>query len=200
MSTFAGVSISAGPIGNAKAHVVPPRIVLDPISSLVVANTIVAFINTLPDTHCTIAGGFPRDIYLGNAPRDIDIIVAQQGYKEFSLDILFKIEQFLKTLGNVETHLDYDDSQAKNEAISVCFKIPELCIDIILFSRGYDTFQSVIQSFDANINMFILDSVDGQVKFLGQNQGTLEFSNYPMCTPAPYRMNKILKLAQAAGW
>ena len=194
------------PFGSMNAMVSPaPVHKLDPIGSLITANSIIHFIKSLDRTDAAIAGGYARDTYFGRIPRDIDIMVVKQDREDWTLTELFNIESFLRTLGaQVEVHLHYDTNHGSggtNDAIAVCFKIPELCIDIVLYSKHYCSIPDVLTGFDANINQFVINN-NGVAKFAGYNSsiGNLQFLHSQVFRPTVYRMNRTLALAKEVGW
>ena len=146
-----------------------------------------------------IAGGYARDTKANRIPKDIDIIVTTGTYNEWSLTQLTEVQTFLKTLGHVKSELNYDDDCSEG-AITMCFKLPESCIDIILFSKGYSTVLDVIDEFDCNMNQYYIDAV-GVPHYAGAYpEGTLKFIDYPYGRHRPSRMNRMLVIAKEINW
>ena len=191
--------------GNMNAPVsLAPVHKLDPIGSRVTADAIIMELRTLGHNEVAIAGGYARDTHFNRAPRDIDIVVGHGIYQPWSIAELHLIRTMLDKYGVVEEHISYNDTgnpADSNDAITCCFKLPEYCIDIILYSKDYHNIHRIIEGFDANINQFILD-VHGNALFLGQTrcQGSLQLIEYPSFRPSAARYNKVIKIAKEVGW
>ncbi len=175
---------------------------LDPVGSRIMAESIITFLRAMPNVSTCIAGGYARDTYFNREPRDIDIMVVHDKYEDWSLLQLFSIETFLKSLGHeVETHQQYVEGEEGhiNTALAVCFKIPELCIDILLYSKHYCKVMQAIQAFECNLNQFMID-INGTATYVGAHPaGNLQFTS-GSSRPTTFRLNKMLAIAKEVGW
>jgi hypothetical protein len=130
-----------------------------------------------------VAGGYPRDMYLGITPKDIDIFVEDVGHVKHMLDELSVQYESFPHYGEVETN-----------RIRGVIKIG--AIDIIGMSEAAVTpLDQVLHHFDYNINQFVM--LNDTPTFVGKSYGTL-------CrvgeTEHEARINHITEKAKRANW
>ena len=101
-----------------------------------------------------IAGGYPRDLYYGLEPRDMDICIFGVGSAEKNIainqmyDVLSKSNQMLSSI-------QVDDEDYPHDRIDAVFKTT-YDVDVIIYKDSFESAQSVLDSFDFNINQFVL--------------------------------------------
>lgn len=104
-----------------------------------------------------IAGGFCRDVYFGETPKDIDIVVASQSIHDDPAEAHRMLGDILTYLG--VHHLGFRMySEGTSDRIVGGFKCVGN-IDVVLYDCK-DTFEA-IDSFDFNLNQFVLMGLSG---------------------------------------
>lgn len=109
-----------------------------------------------------IAGGYPRSLYFGVEPKDLDIVVACE-----DSEVVKSLIEGLKSLGVVGVSAFYcEDPEGRLcSVIKVKEGITKKDIDII-FWKGYNTWQDIVRDFDFNVNQFTIDK-EGVVVYHG---------------------------------
>lgn len=147
-----------------------------------------------------IAGGYARDMHFGREPKDMDIGV-------FNLDVtdIVNIVSLLEAYDLiVESYIDEDElMQAHYEGNHIAGIVTCVGdIDLIFCNKEVTTAGEWINTFDYNINQFLL--VEDEPIFIGENYGTLHFynSNTNRANKCIERRDKMVKLADDAmcGW
>jgi hypothetical protein len=169
----------------------------------------------LGDIDYAIAGGYARDsffgrkTFLGRKPKDMDVGV-------FCLDAV-EIVEVLSTLESsdciIESFFDEEEliiAHYKGNHIAGIIK----CIgdiDIIFCNEEVQNAQDWINTFDYNLNKFLLTEISsvredldtlGISTFRGEDFGVLKFynTNTNRVGNAIKRQDKMLKLSQEIGW
>ena len=115
-----------------------------------------------------IAGGYARDMALGRAPKDIDIMVC-------SVDVA----TILTTLKGIDYKVYkqyYPNKDNCGDHFSGCIKLINCAIDLVLLTPGYDSPAKVVSAFDNFTCMFYMHG-DTPV-YLGEMVG-----KYPAFNP-----------------
>lgn len=114
-----------------------------------------------------ICGGFARDLFYGDTPKDMDICVykcSQLGMRieedgsamHMSFDqgkVYHLIEELRGLVREVVTYPRYETEQTEERLIGV-IKLPELDVDIILYN--VDSRDGVLDAFDCNLSQFFI--------------------------------------------
>ena len=148
-----------------------------------------------------IMGGYPRDLYLGEEPKDCDIAVFGTTPQEVA-----KLGNELEACGLIkEAHIGSTSMGGDARLIAVYGLIA--CIDIICWQPNYRTWLDVAQEFDFNLNMFVMQQMGKcpllgidqyEPQFVGDNFGTLEFQRSN--TISELRLAKMQAKARDFHW
>lgn len=106
----------------------------------------------LDDKLAVIAGGYPRDLWMERAPKDIDIIVAATDIDEV-LEILLASTDNSDDWEYFEDGASNDQPEPDDRLLAV-FSNKIIGIDVIVYSAP--TLRRALEEFDYNINQFIL--------------------------------------------
>lgn len=132
-----------------------------------------------------VAGGYPRDLYVGKEPKDLDIFVVDMN----------AVERMLYSVNITYVPCPYYSDDENDYRIKRVIKIGN--IDIIECNeRCENPINQVLDYFDFNINQFVL--INGIPTFVGENYGTLE-----RCSDVELpeqRINHIKNKAIERGW
>jgi tRNA nucleotidyltransferase/poly(A) polymerase len=161
------------------------------------ADKIVDNINQTACYKAVIAGGYPRDLYFGKQPTDIDIFVSCDNpeipeyiRKYFIADLATNIMG-----ATPNTKGDY------NNATFSTFKY-DIGIDVILMKDSFRSFihhdvaQFAVQYFDCNINQFVIRN--NKPVFVGKNEN--KFDVISLENSSPHRLNRFIQYAKEVNW
>jgi hypothetical protein len=131
-----------------------------------------------------VAGGYVRDMYFQNLPKDVDVFVAD----------LEHVTHILNELGvSFQEFSVYNDTETNR--FTGVIKIGD--IDIIGISEdAYSPLDQVRRYFDYNINQFAL--INGKPTFVGEDFGRLTRASDELCTPE--RAAHINSIAVKVNW
>lgn len=139
-----------------------------------------------------IAGGYPRDIALGNKPNDIDIFILHKKSTHTEVFLLYMEDAYHKC----SCH-EYDDTDFN----SYKYDVKGTQINIIV-DHVSDSVIDVINDFDFNINQFVLTSSRYYesfcVQYLGGSFGKLQVVSKGSVTEE--RMSRFKQMAKDTGW
>lgn len=151
--------------------------------------------------NCMIAGGYARDLKFSRPARDMDIIVYGTPAYYATVVPLMRYLQNAGLLDEESTSECYDEYEALSYRLLGVLKTT--CnVDIIFWGDDYKTEQDVIDTFDYNINQFVLrTSLDGTMptaEYLGKNYGALQQVRDDGITAK--RKKHVEDIAWEAGW
>lgn len=145
-----------------------------------------------------IAGGYPRDLANFQEPRDMDIFVYNLPFQGRN-EVINEIQTFLKSTGwDAIAMLGYDG--LRNDIYAVLKTTVD--IDIIFCEVEMQSELSVTDSFDYNINQYILDLTTGKPVFVGHCPETLLEVRLESYRSDRWfdRKNKMINKAKECGW
>ena len=152
------------------------------------------------DLSYVIAGGYPRDLYFGIEPKDMDIAVFNH-----TQEAVDRLREFLlkhKMEGVEHTN----GASMANEDIRIDLVIStndDYAYDFIFWGKQYTTWQDVIAQFDVNLNQFILRLGSDYVEpiYCGTDFGNLvEIRGDIPTTATDHRRYKMQQKALSLGW
>jgi len=142
-----------------------------------------------------ILGGYARDKYHGKEPKDLDIIVYNTG--EVPISTMIKLEMAMQKYVHKEHEGSDDGGDGRIEEV-LTYKIEGIVVDLIFWTKKHTTVESVINSFDYNINQYIYDFKSGVSSFLGRNEGMVIKTGEH--TIPLERKVRIEQIARNLGW
>ncbi|NQZ76397.1 MAG: hypothetical protein HRT61_09850 [Ekhidna sp.] len=144
-----------------------------------------------------ICGGAARDKAHGIEPRDVDICIWRGGVKDVEHNLILAIRDMRLAGLEVENLTDgdyFEEDRGQTGRVKLVLKV-EGCIDLILWERDY--LQSILQSFDSNINQYYLGE-DGQAIYAGVDEGIFYLS--PTVVAPCKRYKRLLEVIESCGW
>lgn len=103
-----------------------------------------------------VAGGFCRDVYFGEAPKDIDIVVSQKSIHDDPAEAYEMLGEILTRLG--VTHLGFRKyGEGSSDRLIGAYKCTGN-LDVVLYETRWA--HEAVDSFDFNLNQFVLQRRD----------------------------------------
>lgn len=150
-----------------------------------------------------VLGGYPRDVYFGRSPRDMDVCC----WNNKTATVLWRnrLLRLMSYLQDNELYMDdfEVDSDYPSDRIYGGIKTT-ISVDIIFWKEDYKSPDDILSMFDYNINQFMLstDWVTGNVQALPwekmNNFGTL--TQLRDSELSDLRIHKTKVLAANVGW
>ena len=140
-----------------------------------------------------VLGGYPRDLFHGFAPKDLDICVF--GYNSFDICVAERVCTELGERGFVEA-MHLENGSARNDASVSLVLTLKGDIDVIFWNAC--TKEEVLQLFDFNFNQFELELREDGVK-VGIPP---VFTQLAMLRDdlSPERIDRMIQKAKDYGW
>lgn len=153
-----------------------------------------------------VFGGYPRDLKHGAVPKDLDLIIYNfdpnndqnmLGFERLSDFIenqdLLAVDPY--ELSKAADPLKYPINKRMLEVIKLKCKV-----DIIVMLPKYRYLTEVTRDFDLNINQYVFSLTKEVVTFVGQNEGTLQYTRNFEIKDMDDREAHIKAKAVAFGW
>ncbi len=150
-----------------------------------------------------VSGGYPRDLFYGETPKDVDIAVYNIGDKTTELATITEV--FRKAGWLTHEFLNAPSlSEPSEKHIFTVLKL-EHDVDVICFNPDITTEREVLDTYDYNINQFVATWQDliydlpPGILFKGEDGGVLRRLN-DSDTIRETRAQKMEDYANRVGW